>query len=69
MRGEYEALPSTVRSSRGRLDMESAAEAVREEMPWLKTETADDLVQYFARHRDYGRHHSRVPEWWERRVV
>ena len=43
MRGEYEALPSTVRSSKGRLDMDQAAEAVREEVPWLKTETADDL--------------------------
>ena len=45
------------------------AEAVRVEMPWLKTEKADDLVQFFERHRDYRRHHSRLSEWWERRVV
>jgi hypothetical protein len=69
MPGEDEALPSTVRSSMGRLDMDSAAEPIREEMPWLQMETSDDLVQYFARHADYRRHHSRLPEWWERRVV
>ncbi len=69
MRGEYEALPSTVRSSRGRLDMDEAAAAIHEEIPWLKIDTPDDLVQFFERHRDYRRHHSRLPEWWERRVV
>ena len=26
-------------------------------------------MQFFERHRDYRRNHSRLPEWWERRVV
>ena len=69
MRGEYEALPSTVRSNKGRLDMDEAAAAIREEMPWLNIQMPDDLVQFFERHRDYRRNHSRLPEWWERRVV
>jgi hypothetical protein len=46
--------------------------AFREEMPWQKIDTSDDLVQYFERHRDYRdyrRHHSRLADsWWERRV-
>jgi hypothetical protein len=25
-------------------------------------------VQFFERHRDYRRHHGRLPEWLERRV-
>ncbi len=49
--------------------MDESATPIREEIPWLKTETADDLVQYLERHRDYCRHHSRLPEWWERWVV
>jgi hypothetical protein len=69
MSGEYQSLPSTVRRNKGKLDMDQAAEAIREEMPWLRTETADDLVQFFERHRDYRRHHSRLPEWWECRVI
>lgn len=56
-------------NDKGRLDMDQAAEAVREEVPWLRTETADDLVQFFARHADYRKHHSRLADWWERRVV
>jgi hypothetical protein len=66
---EYQSLPSTVRSSKGRLDMDAAAEAINEEMPWLKVDTPDDLAQYFARHAVYRRHHSRMADWWERRVV
>ncbi len=49
--------------------MDEAAAAIREEVPWLGIETPDDLVQFFERHRDYRRHHSPLPEWWERRVV
>jgi hypothetical protein len=46
-----------------------AAAAIHEEIPWLKIETPDDLVQFFERHRDYRRHHSRIAEvWWERAV-
>ena len=70
MRGEYEAFPSTVRSSRERLDMDEATAAIHEEIPWLGIETPDDLVQYFERHREYHRHHGWVAEWYrERRVV
>jgi hypothetical protein len=48
-----------------RLDMNQAAEGVREEMSWLTTETADDLVQFFERHRDDRRHHGRLTDaWW-----
>lgn len=68
MRDEYEALPSTVCSARGRLDMDQAAKAVRKEMPWLKTERADDLMQFFERHRDERRHHGRLADGWWRRV-
>lgn len=53
MTGEYRDLPSTVRSSKGRLDMDHAAEAIREEMPWLKIDTPDDLAKFFDRHRTY----------------
>jgi hypothetical protein len=67
MRDEYQALPSTVKSASGRLDMDEAAAAVHEEIPWLKIETPDDLVQYFERRRDYRRSHSRVAEaYWGR---
>ncbi len=42
------------RSAQGRLDLDEAAEAIREEVPWLGID----------------RHHSQLPEWyWERRVV
>ncbi len=57
-----------MRSSKGRLDLDHAAEAIREEMPWLKTETADDLVQFFERHRDYRRRYGRMADPWRRRV-
>jgi hypothetical protein len=57
-----------VRRAWGRLDLDRAAETIWKEMPWLKTEMADDLVQFFERHREYRRHHSRMPEWWERQV-
>jgi hypothetical protein len=69
MRDEYEALPSTVRSAKGRLDMDEAAAAIHEEIPWLKIETPDDLVQYFERHRDYRRHHGRLADLWWRPAV
>lgn len=48
--------------------MDQAAEAIREEMPWLKMETADALRGVIIRHRKYRRHHSRMADWWERRV-
>jgi hypothetical protein len=36
----------------------------------LEIDTSDDLGQFFERHRDYRRHHSRLADmWWERRVV
>ena len=69
MTGEYQSLPSMVRSHRGRLDMDQAAEAIREEMPWLQIDTSDDLVQFFERHRDYRRHHGRLADLWWRPAV
>jgi hypothetical protein len=48
--------------------MGRAAEAIRNEMPWLKTETADALSQFFERHPDYRRHYSRMADWWVRRA-
>jgi hypothetical protein len=47
-----------------------AAEAIREDMPRLKTETPDDLMQCFERHCNERWHHGRLGEWYgERRVV
>lgn len=53
-RGEYDTLPSTVRSSAGRLTMDDAARNINAQMPWLHIDTIDDLVQYFDRHRTHG---------------
>ena len=49
--------------------MDQATEALHEEMPWLKFDTSDGLEQYIELHRDYRRHHGRLAELWERRVV
>jgi hypothetical protein len=52
-----------------RFDRDRAAQAIREVVPWLKTDTADDLVQFFERYRAHCKHQSRMADWWERRVV
>lgn len=55
-RGEYALLPAEVRRKQGRYTMDTAREQVAINMPWLKMDTPDDLVQFFERSRVKGMH-------------
>jgi hypothetical protein len=62
-RGEYEALPRSVRAksdSRRGLTLDEAASEVSDQMPWLDIETPRDLLDFFDRARTYRYAHMRA---------